>query len=99
MDFSKETKDVEGEGEGEIEAEPTIWIERRGRKATTYITGLKGSDSEQKKLAKALKHHCHCNGCFKSGKFTFTGDHKEIMIEFLVNKYGVNRDDIKSSGI
>ena len=96
MDFSKETTKIPDE---ELELEPTVWIERRGRKATTYITGLKGTDSELKKLAKALKHHCHCNGCFKAGKFTFTGDNKTMIIDFLVNKFGIDRDDITSSGI
>ena len=102
MDFSKQSNNTNpnttinsdsSDSENAIE----ILVESRGRKATTYVTGLTGNKSELKKVAKHLKNKCHCNGCYKDGKITLTGNHLSIVKEFLIAS-GTSESDISVVG-
>ncbi len=43
-----------------------IWIEKRGRKKNTYLSGWKLEKSELKTHLKTLKKSLGCNGCIKN---------------------------------
>lgn len=98
MDFSKKSNDRHNDsGSDSEDTGITILIESRGRRATTYVTGLKGTKSELKKVAKYFKNKCHCNGCYKDNKITLTGNHLDIVRDFLVSN-GTPESDITVVG-
>ena len=99
MDFSKQSN-IDNDSNSDLEDTGIeILIERRGRKATTYVTGLIGTKSDLKKVAKHLKNKCHCNGCYKEkdNKITLTGNHLDIVKSYLVSS-GTLESDITVVG-
>ncbi len=63
-----------------------VWIDRhiRGGKQATIIKGFVGSDDDLKELAKLLKTRCGVGGTAKDGEIIIQGDHRDRIIEILV---------------
>jgi translation initiation factor 1 (eIF-1/SUI1) len=56
-----------------------IWVERRGRKKNTYLSGWDLEKSELKNHLKTLKKSLGCNGCIKN----ITTDKEDIKVLHL----------------
>jgi len=79
--------------------------QRNGRKSWTLIEGLETiTNFDFKKTLKYLKKKLSCNGSIKdmeddSGKFfQFQGDHREKIVEYLINIHNVNEESINVHG-
>ena len=79
-----------------------VWIEERGRKSDTYISGWNINDIELKDHLKFIKKNKGCNGSIKeltreTGKIKvlqLQGNHKDYVIEYMKGN-GVNESSIK----
>lgn len=60
-------------------------LEKKGRggKTAIIIKGFQGSESELKKLGKALKNHCATGGSAKDGEIIIQGNQRDKAMEFL----------------
>lgn len=82
-----------------------IWIEERGRKADTYISGLPFNDNTIKEHLKVIKKKYGCNGSIKmltkeTGNikvFHVQGNHKLNLISYLLD-IGIDKDSIIIKG-
>ena len=83
----------------------TLWIETRGRKTNTYMTGWNKDKAEQKAFLKEFKKKNGCNGSIKekvidgekSIVFHLQGNWQDALIAFLVDN-GVSDNDITKKG-
>jgi translation initiation factor 1 (eIF-1/SUI1) len=79
-----------------------IWVETRGRKSDTYISGWNINEDEQKEHLKSIKKKRGCNGSIKeidkgSGKMKimqFQGDIKTYVHDYLIG-LGISEENIK----
>ena len=79
-----------------------VWVEERGRKSDTYVSGLDIDDIELKKNLKLIKKNKGCNGSIKEiikevGKvkvLQLQGNHKDYVIEYIKNT-GIDESIIK----
>lgn len=60
-------------------------LEKKGRggKTAIIIKGFQGSESELKKLGKALKNHCATGGSAKEGEIIIQGNQRDKAMDFL----------------
>ena len=95
------TQDVSVDNNYKIE----IWVEHKGRKCITFISGWNIEDMLLTEHVKFIKKKNACNGSFKtiteSNKtfklIQFQGDHVQFMSAFLKDK-GVMEEFIKIKG-
>jgi translation initiation factor 1 (eIF-1/SUI1) len=93
MDFLQETNNT-----NIIE----VWVEERGRKSDTYVSGWDINDIELKENLKLIKKTKGCNGSVKEitkevGKvkvLQLQGNHRDYVIEFIKNT-GIDESLIK----
>jgi translation initiation factor 1 (eIF-1/SUI1) len=79
-----------------------IWVEQRGRKTDTYISGWSIDENELKKNLKIIKKNKGCNGTIKdiikeTGKIKvmqLQGNQKDYVIDYLKN-LGIDENSIK----
>ena len=79
-----------------------ITISRRGRKQNTYLSGWELSKDDLKVNLKKLKKTLGCNGSIKKQEIEgsemtvlhLQGNHKDKLINYLVNKNNVNENNI-----
>ena len=79
-----------------------VWIEERGRKSDTYVSGWNINEIELKNHLKIIKKNKGCNGSVKEiTKDTGTikvlqlqGNQKEYVIDYM-KKIGINENTIK----
>ena len=79
-----------------------ITISRRGRKQNTYLSGWELSKDDLKVHLKNLKKTLGCNGSIKKHEIEgsettvlhLQGNHKDKLINYLVNKNNVNENNI-----
>jgi len=76
-----EVESVPGPKNQELEAH----LEKKGRggKTAIIIKGFRGSESELKKLGKALKNHCATGGSAKDGEIIIQGNQRDKAMDFL----------------
>jgi translation initiation factor 1 (eIF-1/SUI1) len=71
-----------------------IWIETKGRKCITFISGWNIEDNIMKDHLKIIKKFCSCNGSFKTEDdnklLQLQGDHVKYMFSYLIQQ---NIDD------
>jgi translation initiation factor 1 len=58
----------------------------RGGKTVTLITGLTGSEEEQRQFASEMKRRCGTGGTLKDGAVEIQGDHRDLILEILKGK-------------
>ncbi len=65
-----------------------VWLEKnhRGGKIACVIKGYVGSDDELNELAKFLKTNCGTGGSAKDGEIVIQGDHREKIVQLLLDK-------------
>ncbi|NUN11340.1 stress response translation initiation inhibitor YciH [Candidatus Micrarchaeota archaeon] len=66
--------------------------QKRFKKLVTVIQGLEGKELDD--TAKKLKHKLACGGSAKDGLVVLQGDHKEKVVDYLV-ELGYPREAIK----
>lgn len=79
-----------------------VWVEERGRKSDTYISGWDIDEIELKKNLKLIKKNRGCNGSIKeiikeAGKvkvLQLQGNHRDYVIEYIKNT-GIDESIIK----
>lgn len=78
-----------------------VWVEERGRKQDTCISGWNIDDETLKLHLKIIKKKKGCNGCIKELKdmgpmkvMQFQGNIKDFIISYLKDN-GINDDNIK----
>jgi len=79
-----------------------VWVEERGRKSDTYVSGWDITDTELKENLKIIKKSKGCNGSIKElvkevGKIKvlqLQGKHRDYVIEYI-KKTGVDESLIK----
>jgi len=85
--------------------EITIWLEKRGRKSNTYMTGWNLEKMILKDHLKFLKKKWGCNGSLKNKMvdgedlllFHLQGDWQNKLEEYIIS-YGINKDNIRRKG-
>ncbi len=77
---SKKKSQVSGDGLVRVSRQT------KGRKGSgvSLVSGLPLSQMELKKLAKQLKKKCGSGGTVKNGIIEIQGDHREILVEALI---------------
>jgi translation initiation factor 1 len=64
-----------------------IWLERyKGDKKATVIKGFVGKIDDCEALAKMLKNHCGSGGSVKENEIIVQGDHRDKVLNFLIQK-------------
>ena len=65
-----------------------VWLEKnhRGGKIACVIKGFVGSDETLVELAKFLKTKCGTGGSAKDGEIVIQGDHREKIVQLLLDK-------------
>jgi translation initiation factor 1 len=64
-----------------------IWLQRiKGNKEATVIKGYIGPDDDLSELAKALKNKCATGGNAKDGEIILQGDHRDKVLQYLLDK-------------
>lgn len=58
----------------------------RGGKQVTLVSGFVGNEDDLKSLGKALKTKCGVGGNTKDGEIIIQGDHREKVLELLVQE-------------
>lgn len=75
-----------------------IWIEERGRKSDTYISGWNIEEDTLKSHLKIIKKKRGCNGSIKKinsdNIMQLQGNVKDFIISYL-KEIGINEDNIK----
>jgi len=82
-----------------------IWLEKRGRKSNTYMTGWNLSKNDLKEHLKNLKKKFGCNGSIKNKKknnntillFHLQGDWQNKLEKYLISQ-GINNNNIRRKG-
>jgi translation initiation factor 1 len=70
-----------------VQADPIICkYEKRNGKPTTILEGYTGSESDFKKLAKALKTKLSVGGTFKENAIIIQGDYRDRIMAILKEK-------------
>jgi translation initiation factor 1 len=85
-DFNYETpENEETESVAPNKQRLRLRIEKNGRggKTATIISGFKGPESEQNKLAKTLKTYCGAGGAAKDSEIIIQGDMRDKLIAKL----------------
>jgi len=85
--------------------EVVIWLEKRGRRANTYMTGWNIESSILKDHLKLLKKQLGCNGSIKKKKidgediviFHLQGNWQDKLEEYL-KLQGIDKSDIRRKG-
>ena len=79
----------------------TTWIEKRGKKTNTYITGWNIDENDLKEYIKSFKKSKGCNGSLKVEDnnlvIQFQGDKLDEFIDFMKEK-GVKENQISIKG-
>jgi translation initiation factor 1 (eIF-1/SUI1) len=75
-----------------------VWVEERGRKSDTYVSGWNINDTKLKENLKAIKKSKGCNGSIKEIEnikvLHLQGNHRDYLIEYIKNT-GINESLIK----
>lgn len=64
-----------------------IWLERiKGGREATVVKGYVGPEADLEALAKQLKNKCATGGNAKDGVIIIQGDHRDKVLDFLLEK-------------
>jgi translation initiation factor 1 len=65
-----------------------VSLEKKGRggKTVSLVTGLAGPEDEIRILSTELKRRCGTGGTVKDRTIEIQGDHRDLIIEILLNK-------------